>query len=155
MPHRTVLFRSDRSQGHARGALAGDDRRGQEEHELVRGLADLLLLEEPAKDGISPKTGTLRMLLIVWLLVIPPTTRRSPALIRTWVSALRLLMAGTAMPPPMLTVSPRELFSTSTTILILLTTVSPTCSRSTLGTTSSLSTASLNWICVPAELTVA
>src|SRR5215467_3970173 len=50
MPHRTVLFRSDRSQGHARGALAGDDRRGQEEHELVRGLADLLLLEEPAKD---------------------------------------------------------------------------------------------------------
>src|SRR5215467_11302752 len=51
MPHRTVLFRSDRSQGHARGALAGDDRRGQEEHELVRGLADLLLLEEPAKDG--------------------------------------------------------------------------------------------------------
>src|SRR5215510_8269245 len=51
MPHRTVLFRSDRSQGHARGALAGDDRRGHEYHELAPGLADFLLLEEPAKDG--------------------------------------------------------------------------------------------------------
>src|SRR5215472_8034374 len=51
MPHRTVLFRSDRSQGHARGALAADDRRGHEYHELAPRLADLLLLEEPAKDG--------------------------------------------------------------------------------------------------------
>ena len=52
-------------------------------------------------------------------------------------------------------VSPRELFSTTTIILILVTTLAPTCSLSTVGRTSSLSTASLNWIWVPAELTVA
>src|SRR5215813_8798640 len=51
MPHRTVLPRSDGSQGHARGALADDDRRRHEDHELASGLADLLLLEEPAQDG--------------------------------------------------------------------------------------------------------
>src|SRR5215813_12863696 len=117
-------------------------------------LTSFCLKSQP-RMGMSPKIGTLRTVLSATFWVTPPMTRRSPALIRTWVSALRLLMAGTVMPWPMLTGSPRELFSTSTTILILLTTVSPTCSRSTLGTTSSLSTASLNWICVPAELTVA
>ena len=45
----------------------------------------------------------------------------------------------------------RELFSIVTFILILVTSAS----RMTVGTTSSRSTASLNWICVPAELTVA
>src|SRR5262249_53061461 len=48
MPHRTVLPRSDGSQGHARGALADDDRRRHEDHELASGLRGLFLLEEPA-----------------------------------------------------------------------------------------------------------
>ena len=48
------------------------------------------------------------------------------------------------------TSSPRELFSTLTTILILVTLPS----LMTVGVTSSLSRASLNWTWVPAELTV-
>src|SRR5215475_3719051 len=48
MPHRTVLPGSDGSQGHARVALANDDRRRHEDHELAAGLGGLLLLEEPA-----------------------------------------------------------------------------------------------------------
>ena len=43
---------------------------------------------------MSPKSGTLRFAVSDSLLVTPPITRRSPSLIRTWVSALRLLMAG-------------------------------------------------------------
>src|SRR5207249_11676079 len=56
-----------------------------------------------------------------------------------------------AVVPRLTVVLLRELFSIVTFILILV--MSP--SRMTVGTTSSLSTASLNWICVPAELTVA
>src|SRR6266545_3876819 len=112
-------------------------------------------LKSQPMTGISPKIGTLRTFAVANPWVTPPMTRRSPSLIRTWVSALRLLMMGTLMPTPSATLSPRELFSTRTTILILVTIFGPICSRTTVGRTSSLSTASLNWIWVPAELTVA
>ena len=114
-----------------------------------------LCLKSQPKMGMSPKSGTLRTVVPDTPWVTPPMTSRSPSLIRTWVSALRRLMMGTDTPAAGLMVSPRELFSTMTSILIFVTTLGPICSLSTVGVTSSLSTASLNWIWVPAELTVA
>ena len=101
---------------------------------------------------MSPNTGTLRVLSRSVRCVMPPITSVSPSLTSTSVSARRLLMIGTAAPPPAFTVSPAELSSTISFILIRFTSAD---SYTTVGVTSSRSAASLNWICVPAELTVA
>ncbi len=73
---------------------------------------------------------------------------------RTSVSAFLRLMAGGEPLLPRFTTSPRELFSTSTIILIFVES-GPSGSLMTVGVTSSFRSASLNWIWVPAELTVA
>src|SRR2546428_343992 len=82
---------------------------------------------------------------------MPPIASVSPSLTTTCVMAVRLLMLGMG-PAAELMSSPLELFSTLT---IILTRVMSPASRMTVGVTSSLSRASLNWTCVPAELTVA
>ena len=87
-------------------------------------------------------------------------TRRWPSIMAISVWTFCVSMAG-GVPScvPKLTVGPRELLVTSTAILSL---YSPpflvACASSrqiTVGITSSWSSASLNWICVPAALTVA
>src|SRR6185436_5776834 len=112
------------------------------------------LKSQPSR-GMSPKSGTFRTVFCCTDWVTPPITRRSPSLMSTWVSALRRLMMGTLTPAAGVMVSPRELFSTITTILIFVISSLFSFSRVTVGVTVSLSTASLNWIWVPAELTVA
>src|SRR4030095_9499443 len=116
-------------------------------------VCEAVCLNSQPMTGISPKSGIFRTSSWSRLVVTPPMTRRSPSLMRTSVWALRLLMTGgaPAVVPRFTVVLLRELFSIVTFILILV--LSP--SRMTVGITSSRSTASLNWICVPAELTVA
>src|SRR5689334_18063164 len=109
-------------------------------------------LKSQPRTGMSPKTGILRIVSVSVRCMMPPTTRVSPSLTSTSVSVRRLLIAGTSAPPPRLTRSPAELSSTMSFILIRLTLFA---SYTTVGVTSRRSAASLNWICVPAELTVA
>src|SRR6058998_1605336 len=78
---------------------------------------------------------------------MPPIASVSPSLTTTCVMAVRLLMLGMG-PAAELMSSPLELFSTLTSIL---TRVMSPASRITVGVTSSLSRASLNWTCVRAE----
>src|SRR5437773_2878237 len=101
--------------------------------------------------GMSPKNGTFWVTSETSRWRMPPIARVSPCLTTTCVEAVGLLMLGT-VPPVVLTSAPRELFSTLTTSLTLV--MSPS-SQMTVGVTSSLSRASLNWTWVPAELTVA
>src|SRR5207244_4410393 len=116
-------------------------------------VCEAVVLNSHPRTGMSPEQGSFRTSSASTFVVTPPMTRRSPSLMRTSVCALRLLMTGgaPAVVPRLTVVLLRELFSIVTFILILV--MSP--SRMTVGITSSLSTASLNWICVPAELTVA
>src|SRR3989442_3509864 len=112
-------------------------------------------LKSQPRNGMSPKNGTFWMDSATSCWGMPAIARVSPSLTTTCVMAVRLLMAGinedAAPTVACRTSSPLELFSTLTTILILMT--SPG-SLMTVGVTSSLRSASLNWTWVPAELTV-
>src|SRR5436190_2108602 len=109
-------------------------------------------LKSQPMTGISPNTGIFRMLSVSVRWVMPPTTSVSPSLTSTSVSARRLLMVGTSATPPRFTRSPAESSATWSFILMRVTLFG---SYTTVGVTSSRSAASLNWTCVPAELTVA
>ena len=100
------------------------------------------LLNRAPRTGILPRSGTWRIVLSLVSLVTPPTTRRWPWPTSTSVSWRRLKMDGL---PWTVREKSGSLFSKFTFMRIL---VSPS-SLMTRGVTSSLSSASLNWTCVP------
>src|SRR5438874_1276205 len=154
-PHARLAYRDDAvpvgrlARGASRRSTLGVTKMTSSRFGVVCTRRDL---NSQPRTGMSPNTGTLRVLSRSVRCVMPPITSVSPSLTSTSVSARRLLMIGTAAPPPAFTVSPAELSSTVSFILMRFTSAD---SYTTVGVTSSRSAASLNWICVPAELTVA